>query len=283
MNACAMWDFRCSYNNVSGTLEHTSIIAQMDLIAKAYSFQLEKGDNTGYMHYQGRFSLIKKHRKVELMKLFTEMPVPNYLEPTVNANSLKGDMFYVTKNETRVDGPWTDSNRDKYIPKQYLGMVDRLYPYQEVIFNSYKMPINRYINLIYDPIGNKGKSVIAGVCELYSKGICLPPINDAEKIVYTLCNICTSKKLRDPNPVIIDMPRAMDKSKLDNIYNAIEQIKNGKLYDLRNSYKEWWIDSPQIWVFSNIEPDTDLLSADRWKLWEIDSDFSLKKLRKSKI
>ena len=113
------------------------------------------------------------------------------------------------------------------------------------------------------------------MAELYGRGIDLPPVNDAEKLIQSLCDICMAKQLRDPSPVFVDLPRAMDKSRLNGIYTAIEQIKKGKLYDLRYNYKEWWIDSPALWVFSNIEPDMTMLSRDRWRLWTIDDKKNL--------
>jgi hypothetical protein len=67
----------------------------------------------------------------------------------------------------------------------------------------------------------------------------------------------------------------MDKRKLGGMYSAIEQIKKGKVYDMRYSYKEWWFNSPQIWVFGNHMPDLSMLSADRWKIWSIDASMDL--------
>lgn len=261
----AMYDFRISADDLS----HDTIIKQLKKIAKRYVFQLEKGGATGYMHYQGRMSLIKKHRKGELMKMFDIMPVPNYLEPSVTTTYLTGDMFYVMKDETRVDGPWDDRQVEKYIPRQYRDMLNRLYPYQQYIYDTAKDFDTRIINLIYCPKGNVGKSTIASVCELYGDGIDLPPVNDAEKIIQSCCDICEAKGLRNPSPIFIDMPRAMNKDRLNGIYSAIEQIKKGKLFDLRYKYREYWIDSPQIWVFSNIPPELDMLSLDRWRIWEI--------------
>lgn len=97
-------------------------------------------------------------------------------------------------------------------------------------------------------------------------------MNDAKELVQAVHSMCLAKDTRDPKIVFIDMPRAMDKTKLGGIYSAIEQIKNGYLYDMRYKFSEWWIDSPQVWVFTNIPPKTSLLSADRWKLWVIDRD-----------
>lgn len=273
INACAMWDFRISADG----LDRELLVADLKSMAKRYCFQLEKGEQTGYLHYQGRMSLIKKHRKTELMKMFNKIPVPNYLEPTVNATYFAGDMFYVMKEETRVEGPYDERETQKYIPRQYRNMLSKLYPYQQKIFDSANDFDTRIINMIYCHRGGVGKSTIASVCELFGNGIDLPPVNDAEKLIQSCCDICEAKQSRNPSPIFVDLPRAMNKDRLNGIYTAIEQIKKGKLFDLRYKYKEYWIDSPQIWVFSNIEPDLSMLSMDRWRLWYVDDKFELKK------
>lgn len=270
-NACAMWDFRMNAEGIDSTV----IIKQLKLIAKRYVFQLEQGETTGYLHFQGRCSLIKKHRKTELMKLFNIIPVPNYLEPSVNATFYTGDMFYVMKNETRIDGSWDERESQKYIPRQFRDKLQNLRPFQKYIYDNADVFNDREINMIYCRNGSVGKSTIASLCELYGKGIDLPPVNDAEKLIQSCCDICEAKSLRDPSPIFVDLPRAMNKDRLNGIYTAVEQIKKGKLFDLRYKYKEYWIDSPQIWVFSNIEPDLTMLSKDRWKVWCVNDKYEL--------
>jgi len=267
MNAVAMYDFRISAEG----LDASSIIVQLKKLAKRFCFQKEKGNTTGYIHYQGRFSLIKKHRKCELLKLFDVMPVPNYLEPTVNEVHYRGDMFYVMKDETRVEGPWNDKYEELFIPRQYEGLIDKLYPYQQTIYNSINQFESRQINLIYDPKGNNGKSSIAAVCELYGGGIDMPPINDMKELMQVICDECY-ERTRNPGVVLIDLPRALDKTRLYGIYSAIEQVKKGKLYDTRYHFRKWWINSPQIWVFTNIMPDLNMLSQDRWNVFTIDDN-----------
>lgn len=274
-NAVAMWDFRLSAEGIN----YEVIIKQLKLIAKRYAFQLEEGTQTGYRHFQGRMSLIKKHRKSELMKMFVDIPVPNYLEPTANATYYAGDMFYVMKDETRIEGPWDERVIEKYIPRQYRDMLSKLYPYQKHIYDNAQVFDTRIINMIYCPFGNIGKSTIASVCELFANGIDLPPVNDAEKLIQSCCDICEAKQIRNPSPIFVDLPRAMNKERLNGIYTAIEQIKKGKLFDLRYKYKEYWIDSPQIWVFSNLAPDFEMLSLDRWRVWSVDEGKRLVKYR----
>ena len=262
MNACATYDFRYS----EGDFKFTDIISMLNGIAKSYTFQLEQGD-TGYRHFQGRLSLIKKRRKMEALKLFKV--APNYFEPTVNAEHYRGDAFYQMKDDTRIEGPWSDRDKENevYIPRQYRNLIDKLYPYQQYIFDTRNEFEPRKINLIYDKTGCNGKSTIAAICELYGTGIDVPPMNDMKEIIQLLCDECMSSKLRNPSPIFIDMPRAMDKTRLFGIYSAIEQIKKGKLYDTRYNYRKWWIDSPQLWVFTNVYPERNMLSLDRWNIY----------------
>ena len=153
--------------------------------------------------------------------------------------------------------------------------MDKLYPYQQVIWDSAEELNSRTINYIYCPHGNNGKSTIAALCDLHKRGLDLPPVNDSEKLIQSVCDILMAKKERKPRIVFVDMPRAMDKKKLGGMYTAIEQIKKGKVYDMRYAYKDWWFDSPQVWVFGNQEPDVRLMSMDRWRIWTINDQMEL--------
>lgn len=274
-NPCAVYDFRMNAEGV----DQSELMKVLKQLAKHFVFQKEKGHETGYLHYQGRLSLIKKARKAEVMKLWNdtfEIPFPNYFEPTANAPKVFDYDCYASKADSRVGEVVTDKSAEPaYIPRQYRDKLDKLYPYQKYIFQTAKDFDDRTINMIYCSSGNKGKSTIASICELFANGIDLPPVNDADKLIQSCCDICMAKNVRDPSPIFVDLPRAMNKDRLNGIYTAIEQIKKGKLYDLRYTYKEWWIDSPQIWVFSNIEPDLAMLSADRWKIWTINEKMEL--------
>lgn len=261
-NALATWDFR---GNAEG-FTYQQVKNALSAVAKHYCFQLEMSDG-GYLHFQGRMSLIKKRRSSEkhiILKLFNEW-CPNYLAPTTI--DCKGDLFYVMKTDTREAGPWTDKDEETYIPRHYRNIT--LYPYQQEILDSAKEFNDRTINLIVDKRGSNGKSTVASLAELMYGGIDMPPLNDFKEIIALACNICMDRKLRDPKIMFFDMPRAIRKDQLYGFFSAIEQIKKGKLYDCRYHYKCWWIDSPVIWVFTNTFPDLSLLSMDRWIIWDI--------------
>lgn len=264
----AVWDFTLPAEG----RDDPQVIAAVKKLFKKWTVQKEQGDS-GYVHYQGRGSLFKKRRFEETKKLCSQIGWDDvHLSPSSN-NSQKGVCFYTQKEDTRVAGPWTDDDEEDevYIPRQYRGIADRLQPWQQRVWDSADVFDTRSINLIYDPLGGNGKSTIASVMDLHKRGIDLPPMNDAEKLIQSVADILMARRQREPKVVFIDLPRAMDKRRLGGLYTAIEQIKKGKVYDTRYQYKEWWFDSPQIWVFSNIEPDLSMLSADRWKVWTIKS------------
>lgn len=264
---CAVWDFRANDANFTQSELETWLKSN----CKKWTFQKEQGDS-GYIHWQGRFSLIKKRLKSVILKM---QPGFNYLEPTCKNNWLD-EYFYAMKEDTRLEGPWRDSDSQPpggaaaYIPLQYRGLTLR--PWQQKVLETATEFNSREINLIYDPQGNKGKSTVAAIAELEHNGLDMPPLNDFKELVALLCDICMDRNLRTVSPIFFDLPRAIDKTRLHGLYSAIEQVKKGKLYDCRYHYKSWWIDSPVIWVFSNIQPDTNLLSSDRWKIWTIEDN-----------
>lgn len=267
----AVYDFRCNED----MYDSEELMAWLILYCKKWVFQLEEGD-TGYRHWQGRFSLMKKRTKDTLMKLF-KGKVPNYLKPTATENHLD-EYFYAMKEDTRIGETFSDKKRkldqiqaeQHYVPRQFRNI--ELYPWQQRIKEMSDVFDTRTIHMVYDPHGNKGKSTVAAIMEILHGGIDMPPLNDFKDLIALACNMCMDSNLRNPKVFFFDMPRALDKSKLYGLYSAIEQIKKGKLYDIRYHYKCWWIDSPAIWVFSNILPDRNLLSSDRWRLWQIGED-----------
>lgn len=266
MSQLNVYDFTLSKD--ANDFDHVKINKDLRDYCKAWTFQLEESAD-GYVHYQGRFSLRSKRTLKSCIDIFvTNLNWKGKLLPTARSNTR--NFNYVQKADTRIAGPWTDKDKIEeiiYIPKQYRNI--KLYDWQEKVIEMSKTFNTRQVNCIFDPHGNNGKSTLASIVELKYGGIDLPPINDMKELVATMCNICCATNNRKPGMVFMDMPRAMDKTRLYGIYTAIEQIKKGKLYDQRYKYKDYWIDSPAIWVFSNIEPDDDLLTRDRWKIWTI--------------
>lgn len=248
-SACAVWDLTIPKDKI--TVEDLKHLLSQD--CKKWAFQLERGSQSGYEHYQARISLEKKQRQHCVVELFKEISA--HVSRTSNAN-MKNE-FYVLKNDTRLDGPWTD--RDKELPVQYRNPPEKWYVWQKQVLDIIEQkPDERRIYVIFDPIGKHGKSFLRGYLGCRNLVCSIPPLNDFKDIMRMICDRPTSKTY------MIDIPRGMDKKKMNNLIGAIEELKNGYAFDERYSFKEKWFDTPHIFIFTNVEFDKELLSADRW-------------------
>jgi len=268
MNACCVYDF------TDWNLDNEEIIRTwLKKYAKAWTFQEEPGDKTGRLHYQGRFSLKLKKREGELAALARkEWPLDGKF--TITSNENKSNTFYVTK-EGRTRGPWTDKDVEKYVPRQFRNLENKLYPWQQYIWDTAGNFDPRKINVIIDKLGCQGKSTIRSLIMLHKNGYRVPSENDGLKCIQSVCDMLTARQDHQPGPMFIDLPRAMEQKELYGLYRAIETIKDGHVYELRNRYSEWWFDSPQIWVFTNTEPPRNALTGDRWIVWTIGTNRDL--------
>lgn len=239
--------------------DYSKVKKLLEEFCKSGVFQLEKSADTEYVHFQGRVSLKKKLTVGQLIKASPESLKGIHWTPTSN-NCDTDD--YVNKEFTRQDGPWTLHEEIDYIPRQ-IREINDLYPWQSEIVDSLKIWDKRTINMVYCENGNIGKSILVGYIRAHKLGRPLPPVNDYKDMMRIVCDTPTSRAY------LIDMPRAIKKDKLYGFYSAIETIKDGYAYDDRYTFKEKIFDCPNIWIFSNTLPDTNLLSKDRWKIYEV--------------
>ncbi len=254
-NAICTWDFTLT----EASLERKGINDWMKLKCKKWAYQLELGEETEYKHYQGRISL-----KVKARNMVGELYSKCHWSATSKENA--DNQFYVTKEDTRVDGPWTD--KDTYIPRQ-IREIEQLRPWQQAIVDDADVWDTRHINMVYCPEGNTGKSTLAGWVRAYKLGRVLPPVNDYKDLLRMVYGI------EESSLYIFDMPRSMKKEKLCGFFAAVETIKDGYAYDDRYEFKEKNFDCPNIWIFTNILPITEYLSHDRWRFWSITKDMEL--------
>lgn len=258
------WDFTLHANDLYTKTDNAKLQKHLNDICKKGFFQLEEGEKTGKLHFQGRVSLKDRRRKTEIIKLATTTFLRGiHWSPTTNEN--KGNYDYVTKNFTRINGPWDIKEKPDYIPRQ-VREISSLRPFQQKIVDNAGVWDTRHINLVYCPTGNVGKSRLVGYLRAYKIGRPLPPVNDFKDVMRMVMDMPTSQLY------LIDMPRAMKKDKLGGLYSAIETIKDGYAYDDRYHFQEKVFDCPNIWVFTNTLPDLTLLSKDRWVIWSITTD-----------
>lgn len=246
------WCF--TYNNY-----HIDDIEKIETIFKKiglYTFQEETGLNNT-PHLQGCITLNKKCRITELKKINPKI----HWEKT---NNLEASIKYCSKDDTRTGKIYTN----RYIPKP-IKLINPDRPYQQFILNIFKTePDDRSIYWFYESNGNVGKSALCKYIYCNYNALFLDE-GSKKDIMNT---IITYNK--DFDIVIIDVPRCNDKVS----YKSIESIKNGMCYSGKYEGGIKIFNPPHVIVFSNSCPDIDKLSIDRWNIYEIQSNYDVKKI-----
>jgi len=279
-NPVAIWDITCPYDSFP---DEKDLMVILRKFAKKWVFQLEEGKDSGYKHYQIRVSLIGRMRLSEMKKRskIGNLWIPNSSwsitsndsEDGVASDFTKGKAFYVMKDDTRIKGPWSDLLNPEPPPltRQLKLFNDwKLRPYQNMIKYECTQFHMRQIDLIYDEIGNSGKSLLSESLEYEGIAEEVPPYRNMEDIFQWVC----TRPIKQA--YIIDLPRGMKKDKLGEFYSGVEVLKNGVAYDKRYQAKKVRFDRPRIFVFTNMLPEFDLMSTDRWMIWHIDKNYSTK-------
>lgn len=258
---CCVWDFTSYDTNLTPDQIRTEISKH----CKKYSFQLEKGEKNGKNHWQGRVSFKQKLRKNQVVDHFKRFMKAFHVSVTSDAN--RDNNFYVEKEETRIQGPFTDQNY-KYIPRDVRNMKT-LRPWQETIREELAQYNERQVDVIVNTGGNVGKTRFTRYMECYEDAETIDFVNDYKDLMRMAYDLGPKKIY------MIDMPRAISKEKLFQFYGAVETLKSGKSFDDRYGYKKRLFDPPRIIIFCNELPNTKLLTKDMWKLWDINENMEL--------
>lgn len=249
--------------------DEVAVFAYIAPWASKYSFQKEKGDS-GYIHWQIRLRLIKKRTKASLLQM--GFGKGGHLSITSKAVHTGKSFNYVLKADSRIDGPWTEAEyKEAATMTRQLGhyLKQTARPWQRFAEKLVTQLDDRYITLIYDTVGNSGKSIFCEHMEYKRLATEIPPFRSMEDIMQCVMSMPVAACY------LVDMPRGMKKSKLGEFYAGLEVLKNGAAYDKRYSFHKKRFDRPQILVFSNALPVFDLLTPDRWKIYEMQSDYSM--------
>lgn len=251
------WDFTL-YEDID---DYNKVRDKLKEHCKKWSFQLEKGEETGKLHYQGRMTMKTKTTIVGLNKLF------GYKEWHVSITSTenKDNDYYTCKQDTRINGPWKDTDKDDYIPRD-IRNIKELRPWQKELLTLMTTEHDREIYVIYDTTGNIGKTIFTRWMMCNNIAEILPCVNDCKDIMRLAYDIGPK------GCYMFDMPRAMNKDRLFQLYSAIETLKGGFCYDDRYKYNRRLFDPPNICIFTNKEPDREMLSRDRWNVFIVENN-----------
>lgn len=229
-------------------------------------------EDDGYIHWQISLSLHKRRRWSEIRRILVDTDNVLQFGHWSPSHSTTRASLYCMKADTRIKGPFKDTDeKPPYIPVQ-IAKISKLYPWQqELIYRS--LPCNhdhRSINIIYDRgIGNQGKSFICSYMAVHRLARNIPPFNGPTAMDDIMACIMAKEPV---NCYLIDQPRSMLKRNMAGFFSGVEMISNGYIYEKRYAFRERWQDSPSIFIFTNEIPDSAYLSKDRWKLWVVDND-----------
>jgi len=240
------------------------LVTWLQTWCKKYAFQLEKTSN-GKLHWQLRVCLQARKRKNELLKV---LPFEGCdVSPTSRAVHAGQNFNYVMKGDSRVEGPWTEDS--DYIRFELTSDLEeflkfKLFSWQISLRDKILAPPNsRQVIYIYDPVGSRGKSIFSKWLMYNGHAFMFPAMTDCQDMMQAA--MCLPKQ----RCYIIDMPRALNKTKLHSFYAGIESLKNGYVYDKRNSFRWRMFSPPHVVIFSNSLPEVETLSHDRWVCYTI--------------
>lgn len=215
------------------------------VFCKKFTFQKEKGETTGYLHFQIFISLKQKEYFNTVKNLF---PSNAHIEPVKDGWKAAK---YCSKDETRVEGPWTEKS-------EFLESINKLYDWQTKIRDEcLKKPDDRTINWIWEEVGNKGKTQFCKYMAIKHQATILG--NGAFKDIAMALP-------EHPKIVLFNITRDLEERFN---YSALEAVKDGLIFSGKYESKTKIFNSPHVYVFANFEPRLDAMSKDRWNIVKI--------------
>lgn len=259
-NACSTWDATLPFDKQMDRKKFHKTVCEF---FKAYAYQLEQGETTDYKHYQFRGSLKVKQRGQEIKKKLTAAGwVFGKLSVTSKEN--RENHFYTTKEDTRIEGPWTDKDGPEPILTERVKVYDHFGPkrWQQQALDLILPYDMRIIHWIICKAGDSGKTTLSDVLEYHHGWHAVMPY----RLMEDICNV--AMETRWAKGWVFDIPREM--KGLSDMILGLEKLKDGKAADKRNKYRfHTWEKAPSMVVLSNIPPKLNSMSKNRWKIWEI--------------
>ena len=155
------------------------------------------------------------------------------------------------------------SSKERFVPQQF--QVE-LWPWQKTVEASCDVLQEEDINVIYDPVGCTGKTTVEALCCIHGKAINPPRTTNAKTLMRSLYVILATQNLREPKAIFVEIPKFATQKQMKAIFLAIQDAKHGRVYASR-PLREWFFETPTVWVFCNKLPNFELLPT--YKFWTI--------------
>ena len=243
--------------------------------------QFETGTETSIPHYQLAIKANSLCTKKKVLEAFEEK-IEGHINVQIQFN-LDDMKDYCSKETNFISEEYSGKI---YKHQWQMDFLERKPQLKEVLNNPYiwqefvrkelldKVPDDRTVDWIIDPVGNTGKSSFARayVSQVPTDGI-LMKIDNLDRMELTLIKKIENyrmKHYKDPNVIFFDFPRASDPNKIISATALMEDAKSGHLETtFGGKHKEIEISDIHIVVLSNNAPDLSVLSVDRWRLWRL--------------
>jgi hypothetical protein len=239
-------------------------------------FQYELGEIKKKEHIQGMITLAGERKsKRSVLELFKET-FKNVdgltIQPTYDTVALSA---YVTKEEGRVKGPYFAGRKEMYNSKL---ANNSLRNWQKELFDTLITEQDKFkdrkVLWVEDMCGNTGKSWFQKWLRIGQKQLEVRqlPVSSVDRLISAVSIISRNIEV---DVYTIDLTRTKGEGQsYEDLFSAIEQIKNGYVVDVMyGKYNEAIFNPPMIVIFTNqrIDDFYNYLSQDRWEEFSIGS------------
>lgn len=198
----------------------------------------------GYEHWQIRF-----YTSASFDELKGAFPEAHIEQSTEWSDYERKEANFVSSEDT------TDVLRCRY---------GKLRKNQRRILRQVHLQSDRGITVVYDPKGNTGKSFLSRYLYERNIGFYVPPtVRNTQGIIQYVASGYRGQPI-----IVIDIPRSSRWT--FELYEGIEAIKDGLVYDTRYSAKMRDIWGVKILCLTNTCPNLSSLSMDRWEILKSD-------------
>lgn len=224
---------------------------------KEFCFSGEKGEKTGYEHWQCCISLKNKEYFDTVKNVIGFSSA--HIEKCEHWFKAKN---YCKKVETHICGPYDE--KSVFLRDTFEGLTP--YPFQTEIITLLKgEPAARTIHWYWEPDGNMGKTTLAKHLVMNYQGV-LFVSGKASDIKYAMTRYLEKNTL---TAVIFHYTRTNE----DFVsYEAIEAIKDGIFFSGKYESGMCVFNTPHVIVLANFEPDENCMSIDRWSIKMIENE-----------
>lgn len=249
------WCF--TFNNYN-EIDIISLSSKFKEMGAKYLFEKEVGEQ-GTPHLQG-FVIFED-------KLRPKMLFHNSIHWEKCKGSEEDNIRYCSKEARNANDDSLMFSNFYEIPKKLKCLeATKLRIWQcEILKVIRNEPSDRDIWWFWSKMGNTGKSTFCRYLAIKYEALIISGSNKDMKCVIVEHHELTKKW---PKLIVLDIPRVFDNDYFS--YSGLEEIKNGLFCSSKFKGSMALFNPPHIIVFSNAEPCYEKMSADRWKVCNVD-------------